>query len=220
MYSLLGLLPIVIMGFRSLTFLSIAFIFIMIPFVIRKFGKTIVMAIASVFLLFALSQIGIVQDKIDEMLERQEGGQTFENKDYIRYLEYDYFSSVMFDKPGERYIGGGVPSDPSSRYYTNIENAVDVLHFFWMDLGLVGLTFIIGVPAVVLLVFIVVKCLLNAKSPELQYIRFSLLTILLGSLGTSMEIFRPGNLLIISLYLCSVHTYNFEQKAMSCKEPC
>lgn len=205
LYSFLGFLPIIIMGFRSLTALTLAFTFIMIPFINRKISKVVIASIFGIILLFIIGQLDIVQTKIDEMLERQKSGQTFDNKDYIRYIEYEYFTEVIFTRPEERFFGGGNPIDESTSYYKTMYDAADRLHFYWQDLGIIGLSFIIGIPAVILLVWIVLKCIFQCYSPHLQYIRFTLLTVLLGSVFTSMELYRTSNLLIISLYMCLVY---------------
>lgn len=207
-YSFLGFLPIIIMGFRSLTTLTLIFTFAMIPFITRKKSKTIMAYIFGIILISAISQLGIVQSKIDEMLDRQESGQTFDNKDYIRYIEYEYFTEVVFTKPMERLLGGGNPIDESTSYYQIMYDAADRLHFYWQDLGIVGLSFIIGIPAVILLIWVVLRCIFQCKSPNLQYIRFTLLTVLLGSIFTSMELYRTANLLIISLYICLIYIDN------------
>ena len=208
LYSFLGFLPIIIMGFRSLSTLTLVFTFIMIPFITRKFSKIILAFIFGIILVFAISQLDIVQSKIDEMIERQESGQTFDNEDYIRFVEYEYFTEVIFTKPEERLLGGGNPIDESTSYYKIMSDAAERLHFYWQDLGIIGLSFIIGIPAVILLVWIILKCIIQCKSPHLQYIRFTLLTVLLGSIFTSMELYRTANLLIMSLYICLVYFDN------------
>ena len=215
LYSFLGFLPIIIMGFRSLTAASAFFIVIMIPFTTRSFKKSFIwLAVASVFLI-GVCQMDIVQTKIDEMLSRQESGQTFANKDYIRYLEYEYYNESIFTKSGEHFWGGGVPADVTSAYYKNIKDSTDRLSFYWVDLGLIGLSFIIGIPAVCILVYIVCGSIWKNNFIELQYIRFTLLTVLLGSIITSMELFRSGNILILSLYLCLVYIRSTEKSLTS-----
>lgn len=211
-YAFLGLLPIFIMGFRSLTVATLLFSLFMIPFITKQFGKTLIWIAITCALLFSISRLSIIQEKMDEMLERQNDEQTFANKDYIRYLEYEYFTEIVYVKPGERFFGGGVPTDPSSKYYLDMVSSIDDLHYFWMDLGLIGLSFIIGIPSVILLVYIICKCIKDSSWPQVQYIRFTLLTILLGSIITSMELFRPGNLLIVSLYLCMLYIKHIEEK--------
>ena len=210
-YAILAFLPIIIMGFRSLIAASVLFIIIMIPYITRSITKSIVwFGIGCIFAL-CISQTKIVQTKIDEMMERQNAGATFDNEDYIRFLALNYFENVFFTKSGEHFIGGGVPADKNTAYYKDMNYSVERFHYYWVDLGVVGLSYIIGIPSVVLLLYIVLSCVWRARSFELQYIRFTLLTVTIGSIFTSMEIFRPGNFIIISLFLAQVYIYNKEK---------
>lgn len=211
LYALLGFMPILIMGFRSLTASTAVSAILMLIFITRSFVKTFRWLIIGSILLIAVSQLNIFQTKINEMLERQESGQTFENDDYIRFLEYEYFEEQIFTKPGEHFLGAGIPADKTTTYYRNMNDAIDRLHYYWVDLGLIGLSYIIGIPAVVLLCGIICHCIRKAHSVQIQYIRFTLITVFIGSIVTSMEIYRTGNILIISLYLCLIYVSNKEQ---------
>lgn len=217
LYCALGFLPIIIMGFRSLTSLTVLFAVIMIPFITKSITKTFLWLVVAIVALIAISQVGVVREKIDEMMERQESGQTFNNEDYIRILEYEYFDDVIFVKPGEHFWGGGAPADKTSHYARNIFDGAERLRYYWQDLGIVGLSFIIGIPAIVLLIYLIIDSIRNARSNRLQYIRFTLLTVLLGSIITSMELFREGNIIILSLYLCLIYTRKLEDKGSLAK---
>lgn len=211
LYSLLGFLPIILMGFRSLTVGSLICAFVMLPYITRSLKKTLGWILLGCISLIILSQTSIVQTKIDEMLERQNNGQTFENKDYIRYLEYDYYANYIFTKPGERFWGGGVPVfDGKTKYSKDIADSTETYFYYWVDLGLIGLSFIIGIPSVIILIIIIIRCIIRSKDKQLQFIRFTLLTVLLGSLFTTMEIYRRGNILIIALFLCLEYTKSQE----------
>lgn len=199
-FTLLGFLPILIMGFRSLTILSVFCAILMIAFVTRKFFKSILVGFLFICAMYLSYGIPIVHNKVNEMLERQEAGQDFSNSDYIRYIEYNYFANNIFTKPGERILGGGYPvMDGTTEYGRNMYNSTYNYMLFWTDLGLIGLSFIIGIPAVCLLIWMVFITIKKCRSREIQFIRFSLLAVLLGSIATSMEIFRQGNLLIVGL---------------------
>ena len=121
----------------------------------------------------------------------------FDNENYIRYSELDYYWNEYFTKPGEKIFGGGVPVDMSTKYRKDIYYN----NYAFTDLGLVGLGLIIGFPAVLLLVLCYVKCIWRFKEPKFQYLRFTLLLVLLGSLFTNAELYRTGNILLFSLFL-------------------
>lgn len=209
-YMLLGIVPILIQGFRSLIFLTLVSFFVLIIFVYRRSAKIVVYCLLGIAFVSALLNTSLGQQKMNEMLERQNSDQTFDNADYVRYLSFDYYWNYQFNKPYEKVIGGGVPSDADSRYYKQIESIKQYQHLWWMDLGLVGLVLIIGIPAVLLLVSLYVICIWRCKAPRLQFIRFTLLVVLLGSIFTSMELYRNGNILIFSLLLYSEYIYNVE----------
>lgn len=202
LYTLLGFLPILIMGFRSLTVLSVLCAILLITFVTKKFFKSIMFGISFLFLMYLSYNIPIVHDKVNEMVERQEAGQDFSNSDYIRYIEYDYFTEIIFIKPAERLFGGGYPvMDSSTEYGRKMYDSSYKYNMYWVDLGLIGLSFIIGIPAVCLLVWIVFLMIKNCSAKDMQFLRFSLLVVLVGSIVTSMELFRSGNLLIVGVIL-------------------
>lgn len=212
-YALLagiGFLPIIIMGFRSLIALTVVSLFIMVPFVLRSGRKTLLYALLGAGVAMMAMQTPLVQSKIEEMNRRQEADQTFENKDYVRYASFNYYWNYHFTKPYEKIIGGGAPVDKSSKYAKQIKKKNEI-HLWIEDLGIVGLSMMIGIPAVVCLVLMYLICVFRCKSPNLQYIRFTLIVVLFGSIFTSMELYRPGNILLLSLLLYMEMRYNKEE---------
>ncbi len=186
----------------------------MIPFVLRSGRKTISYSILGCLVVALSFTTSLVQQKTTEMLNRQESNQNFENDNYIRYLSFYYYRDVQFTKPYEKIIGAGKPSDPSSEYYRQINAAKENYHFFWTDLGLVGLSFVIGIPAVLLLVFLYLCCMWKSKEPQLQFIRFALFIPLIGSVTTA-ELYRGGNILLLSFFLYIEYKYHQEQNTIS-----
>ncbi|BFK00760.1 hypothetical protein F020042I8_33210 [Bacteroides xylanisolvens] len=212
---ILGFFPIIIMGFRSLTTLTLVSTFFLIAIVVKDVKK-IFLFVGYLFIIGMLSSnIPVVEEKINEMLNRHESNQSFSNEDYIRYAELDFFQNEVFVKPLERFVGGGMPvfdnNVSHSKYVSIMKKAYDY-DFYWVDLGIVGLSFIIGIPAVLLLVIIILRCAILCKDRELQYIRFTLLVVLLGSLFTSKELFRTGNMVIIGIFLYLEYIRNKELK--------
>lgn len=207
--TLLGFIPIIIMGFRSLLAGSIVGIFLMILFVVHSIRKTIVYATLAVGLAYGGMQTRLVQDKLEEMMGRQDSNQTFDNTDYVRYLSLAYYWNY-FDRPGEKIIGAGVPIDISTKYKKDVDYAAEYYGYYWVDLGIIGLSFVIGIPAVLLLLYMYIYTMWKAKSKDLQYIRFCLAVILAGSVFTSMELFRAGNLLIVTILFYMIYQYYIE----------
>lgn len=210
LYTLCGFIPIIVQGFRSLVVLSIVSIPLVLFFTLRKVSRTLLYgAFFSVVAMVVLNNQFVVQ-KIDEMEERNNSDQTFSNTDYIRYLSLDYYWNEQFTNPYEKFWGGGYPIDNTTNYYKRITTVKRSYNYFWEDLGVVGLSFIIGLPATLLLITMYVICMWRCKEPELQYIRFTLFIVLIGSLFTSMELFRKGNILLLSLFLYIEYKYHQE----------
>ena len=141
-------------------------------------------------------------------MERQENNQTFANDDYIRVIEFDYFWNQQFIKPYEKIIGGGNPVDPDSRYGNSFQAVELQRNLYWVDLGIVGLSMVIGIPAVLCLVYLYVRCIWRCKEKQIQYIRFTFFIVLIGSIITNMELYREGNLLMLSLFLYIEYKYH------------
>jgi hypothetical protein len=199
-YSLIALLPIFVQGFRSLIALTLIALFLLIIFASKK-KNMFAYILVSILLAFPISSLPIVREKINEMEQRQLNEQTFENEDYIRYLSLDYYWSVQFSKPYEKIVGGGNPVDMKSKYYKTIKNLENNYGFYWVDLGIVGLSMIIGIPAVACLVIMYLFCIYKFKEPQYQYVRWGLVVVFIGSIFTSKELFRDGNILMLSLFL-------------------
>lgn len=219
LYSLLGFFPIIIMGFRSLVFLVVCFSILMIPFVTQKIKKTFWYSIVLAICTFGISQTGLVKEKIDEMMERQLSDQTFQNEDYIRIRAYEYFTEVHFTKPGERILGGGIPAG-KTKYAEELGKIAEYDHLYWVDWGLVGLSWIIGPITVTFLILYYIITAFRCKDSSIQFVRFTLILLVLGSLITTMELYRNGNILLASLLLYYTHKYNKEKKELTMIRSC
>lgn len=213
LYAILGFVPMLIMGFRSLMASSMIMTVVMVILIyIKSVWKTVIAVAALTAFTWGALHIPLVQYKIDEMMERQEDEQTFDNSDYVRYIEYDFFTKTVFVKPGEKIFGGGYP-DGASNYSKYLSRNQMFGGMYWVDLGIVGLSWIIGIPAVILLVYLVLLCVWRSKERDLIFIRYALLSVLLGSLFTSMELFRECNMIIIGMLFYIEYTYHEEKTA-------
>lgn len=211
-YGVLALIPIIIQGFRSLVALSVASVFLIIPFVLRSGKKTLFYSLLGAVVSVVILNTSLVQSKMEEMMRRQEREQTFANDDYIRWLSFNYYWNQQFKRPAEKILGGGRPVDKSTSYTKRINVARNSYGFRWTDLGIVGLSMIIGIPAVLMLVIIYIRCMWKCKEPEIQFVRFTLLIVLTGSVFTTAELFREGNILLLSFFLYLEYKYHKELK--------
>lgn len=213
-WTVLAALPIIIMGFRSLTILTLLCGGLLL-FQLFKVNSSKSWLVSFFILLFAMAffQVPIVQQKMNEMQERQDSDQTFSNTDYIRYLEYQYYTNRVFVYPGDRYFGGGLPVDGA---YAYLVNSSQERGLYWIDLGLVGLAMIIGPITVLLLIIVVLHCAWRCRDRGLLHLRYTLLAVFGGSVITSMEIYRFGNLSVIGVMLYLAYEY---ERMNNYKEP-
>lgn len=207
LYAALGGLPIIIMGFRTLTILTVICSFLMVAFVTQKVKKTL-----GYFLLFSILSVGIinipiVSEKIEEMASRQENEEEAGAENNIRIIGFDYLTNVQFTKPCEKLFGGGIPVT-NSKYAKELDSLATDNHIYWVDIGLVGLSYVIGIPTVLILCFIYILCMWRCKLPNLQYIRFTAMVLVLGSAFTTIELYRTGNILLFSILLCIEYQRN------------
>lgn len=211
LYACLGALPIIIMGFRTLTLLVVLCSFLMIATVTRKFKKTLWYGILFSLLFIGATNIPIVDDKIQEMTSRQENEEDAGTENNIRLIAFEYLTDVQFTKPGEKVFGGGIPV-MNTRYSQELNSLVTNLHIYWVDIGLIGLSYVLGIPTVLMLCFIYLLCAWRCGQQNLQYIRFTAITMVFGSAMTTMELYRAGNILLFSLLLCIEYKCNCELK--------
>lgn len=215
LYSLLGFVPLMTMGFRSLVSLTILFW----GYLIWEYNKNRPSNLLKYIVAFSVIsitalQMPLVQNKIDEMLQRQNSDQTFDNKDYVRYASLAYYMNV-FDTPSERIFGGGYPMTTSenpnwSCDYLREVNIGYQMKLFWNDLGMIGFAFIFGFPSAFLVSFLILRAVIKSKEKKLLFIRSTLLTIYLGSIMTSQEVYRSGNFIIIGLLFYVEYRYHLE----------
>ncbi len=218
-YTILGFIPIIIMGFRSLIAINITLLLIMTFILVVKKKRFLRTAIIFTLLLGAGFQTPLVQTKVAEMIERNNNAETFSNKDYVRNIAFYVYSDYAISQGSLHFLfGGGKPlifegaGYDASNKYQNIMKQIHSQRIYWGDLGLIGLCFIIGIPAVILITFICLICAYQCKNNEHLFIRFTLLGLILGSGITTSELYRNGNFYCIALLLYYIYKYNKEQQ--------
>lgn len=196
--SVLAFICIIIMGFRSLTLSLLALGILEYFYVTGMSVRRLKQLVPLILIVVIVSQFGIVQDKIAEMLARQERGDNFDNSDYIRFVEFDYYWNNFFHDGYERFFGSGLPVQGTAFYNFQMKNFS--YNLFWNDWGLLGMSWIFGIPTVFLIYFMYVKVLVSKLPKEYTYLKVIFAFLILTSL-TSAEAFRPGNLLLQGSFL-------------------
>ena len=205
LYLLLGAFPVLVMGFRSLIFMSLLSVVLML-INSSDFVRFLKYAILVSVLLYASTSLPIVQEKIEEMTERQEK-ESFSDSEYIRYIAFDFYESYYNEKIPQRIIGAGIPL-VNDEEIAQRENSYQKDIFFaysnklyWNDLGIIGLSYVLGIPAVIVLIILCVYMMSKSKEKDILYIRYTMFVLLIGSVFTSQELFRDGNFAMIGILL-------------------
>ncbi|WP_443606308.1 hypothetical protein [Alistipes finegoldii] len=140
-----------------------------------------------------LSQTSVVQNSINNMMKRQEAGDTFTNEDYIRVIQFNYFTKEHFKSPVEYVFGSGIPN-PRTKYgqpFYTVDPALGPYNG-WHDWGIVGLSWMIGIPAVLALLFPVFRIIRRKCDDNILFLKFFYIFLLLSSF-TTVEFYRVGS---------------------------
>lgn len=187
---LCGLIVTLIVGFRSQMLALVIVTFFMFVRVngikLKAYGKYIILG--SLFFA-AFLQIPVVKSKIQEMIERNEKA-NFDNQDYIRIVTYDYYTELIQEHPSAYLMGLGLPGS-NSKFQKQIDALKHKNGIVWADWGIIGLSWMLGVPGTLILIVICIYTLFIKVPKQYYYISFSFLFLLLGSIMTR-EIYRVG----------------------------
>jgi hypothetical protein len=189
-----------LMGFRTM----LAFIVILtFAGIIKVNGfnwKLVRYAMAIAIVVNLSLQTKVVSNVLDQMAERQEN-ENLDNEDYIRITQMVYFTQMHFNSVGEYIIGSGVPSMgvDSSTYGKKMEKLQsDGIN--WVDWGLLSLSWIIGIPAVLMMIFYSFKVILLKLPIDYFYLKIWFIYLIASSF-TTMEFYRPGNFIVQAMAL-------------------
>lgn len=200
--SISGIFVLLLMAFRTMVVLSLLFVILELFFVKGVKKSTFVYFILFGVLLLVTLQIPVVADKIEYMWEKQFGQGTehsFSNKEYIRWVTLAYYYNDHFHDSLEMFLGSGYPVVNGS-YYKNIETSLWSIGIFWMDWGILGLSWMIGIPAVLSMLYYSFKVYKIKSDKAFFFLPIWFLYMILSSITTA-EFFRQGNFIIQALCL-------------------
>ena len=211
---ILAFLLIFMQGYRILI-ASTFVVSVILYFRIYGFSKKSII----ISLLFSLSMgaslyLPIVQDKIEEITNRTERDKE-DAEDAVRALDIAYVYNEHFNNPLEMIAGSGMTPLAINKY----KNSDDVYigkslskyskymselamynHFYTVDLGLWGLSWVAGIPFTLLFIALLVLIIRTKVSPEYYYIgMFAIASMLAGF--TNALIYKHHNLIFLSLLL-------------------
>ena len=215
--SLIGLFPAIMMGFRSVLASTVLFLIIMVLNMTKNMKRSYLSMVGLLIFAYFVYQTPIVQEKLNDMSERNETD-NFQNEDYVRYASFFYYEIDFQQNIIERIFGGGIPLvdreagplTPGNKYQNLVSNAYD-LGLYWNDLGIIGLSNMIGIPAIITLIILIALSFKECSDEQLMFIRYMLVAILLASIMTSQEIYRHGNFVIMGLLFYYIYIYKQEK---------
>lgn len=169
--------------------------------------------------ILGLLTMGIVQDKVEEVVHRQET-QTLEDSDYSRTGCFLYYTQDHFINGFEMFLGSG----RTPIYYTfqEMNNAPSeysklrsrmalVYHYYTDDWGLIGLTWEAGIPFMIAFFYLFISIIRIRVPIEYQYIRYWEIFSL--GVGVTCEvIFYQQNMIYQALVLVILDRILVEQR--------
>lgn len=190
----LGFFLIFLTRFR-LILVSFPIVLLYIYYKINGFSWRIVSYFITIVLTINVaSHIPFVQESIDEMLERKESD-SLDNEDYVRVLDFNYFTNNHFKSGIEYFLGSGMPllavdaekqevHETPSQYSKKMSRLGAYSHFFTVDWGLLGLSWVAGIPFVLILILILLKIIWTSVPNDYLYLRgYCIFILLIGILN-------------------------------------
>ena len=204
----LGLTVILLMSFRTMIVgLMICTLIMVIKVNGFKSGL-----LKYLFLLFVgvvvAYNVPVIQKKVDYMIEKQQSDQNFQNEDYIRWINYYYHLNENTQDDWEYWLGVGLNADKKSHLCIKEDRLMEQ-HLSWVDWGLVGLSWQVGIISVIGMLIYSVKIIRYRFGKRQACISVFFLYLVLISI-TTLEFARAGNFLVqaLVLYLASCYMNN------------
>lgn len=217
--AIMGLFCMILTAYRQLL-VSFALTFCLYLFIKYKgiSKKMFFTILGGLFFLLILWQLPVVQEQIEGIFDRQDSGATLDNKDYIRVVQWEFYMNGYFFKNGwEQFFGAGLPYLGNAYgHYMIKELAPQGL--LYVDWGLVGQAWVLGVLTVVGYILFSLKACFMKVTSEKVYIRLWYIFLLISV--TNGEFTRDGNFLIHAyvIYMVEIAAKEYKiKKALLCQ---
>lgn len=142
--------------------------------------------------------IPAVQEKISGMLERNATGQNLGDSDYIRVVQFEFFTKEYFSNPIEYFFGSGIPY--GSSHFGKWFESLRLTGIQYVDWGILGVSWVLGIPTAVAVIWMFIKGIRLKVEQQYKYLGMYLFFILTTCI-TNWEMFRNGNFLVHSMVL-------------------
>jgi len=201
-----------LMGFRTMLVMITIFTFLLIVRVKGFKWNILLFSLLGCGLFIAMLQIPVFSEKLDSMLVRQQT-EVLSNKDYIRVVQLKYFTHDHFKSFWEYIYGSGMTysTEQESSSYGRLMGRLPDIGIYWQDWGILGLSWMIGILAVISMIAYSIKAFL-LEVPVAYYYVGMWFIYLVASSFTTMEFFRDGNFIVQSIALYMVEKFYNEYK--------
>lgn len=198
---LTGLFAVFGCGYRTMLLALIISSIIMLLRLGISFKRMLTFGVMAIILYLFVSNVEFVQDQINNMMNRNESLQDSGWENDIRYLNIIYHYTEYFKSPLELFLGSGMPFPYSD--YGKFENDVmiDKCGFYYADWGLIGLSWMIGIPTVLVMVYYSFKMFLTKVPKEYFYLGVYFFNIVISSI-TTHEFYIHENFVVQSILFC------------------
>lgn len=206
----LGFFLIFLTRFR-LIILTLPIVLLYIYFKINGFSwKIISYSIIIVLAINLASYMPVVQEAIDEMYERNERS-NLDNDNYARVVGYEYFTKNHFKNNVEYFFGSGMTvlavdaekqevHKTPSKYSKEMSRLGAYSHLFTVDWGLLGLSWVAGIPFVSILILILFKIIWTSVPNDYLYLRGYCIFVLLIGIFNPM-VYYHKNIFFLAIIL-------------------
>ena len=203
-WAFLGVVFILLLGFRThLAALAVASLFMILKI------KGVSFKIVKYVLVVVLMALAVVSTRfgteiVENIVNRQET-QTLDDEDYIRVAQFLYFTEEHFISTTDFLFGSGIPSGKNP-YAKSMEVKVglDLEPTQWRDWGLLGLSWMMGLPLLLVLLYFIIKMIIAKVPNQYCFISATYLELLLVSL-LNIEFYRDGAYVFHGLLLCLIY---------------
>lgn len=202
-WLILTILCMVLMTFRTI-FAAVGLSFLFILFRTKMPARKKILS--TVFI--AIICCGVfMNEKVSERITNrfeQSAGEDFSNKDYIRVIQYEYFTQKHFKNDIEHFFGSGMPEQRTA--YGKDQNELAKAGIFYVDWGIIGMSWMLGVITLVGMIGYMVVAIIKSWKME-PYIPMWLIYMLLVSVTTG-EFIRDGSFIVQALVLALITKKN------------
>ena len=208
-FSIMAFLFIFLQGFRMMIVMGVLVSIIMILRIYSLSLRSLLISIAAFSVIVMVSlQFEIVQDKIEEIMQRNETD-NFANDDYVRILDIEYTYTDFFINGYELILGAGKTfvynlNDEKKRPHFLSQYSIDRSmlatnqHYYPVDLGFIGLSWECGILFTIVIVVLFLYLWKIKVDKQYYYIScYGLYMIFVGI--TNAQGYYQGNLICLAV---------------------